>query len=126
MFVAYPNTKSSIIFKGINIHQQVITHLHARLTPDFYPSFLPDLLAITTEAQNKAPITSGTGNDKDRERDEKDRISRMRPVLRMIAELGLVGAWEGYDGGKAMKGIMPEHIGPTLVFERLTGLASGS
>jgi hypothetical protein len=48
----------------------------------------------------------------------------MRPVLRLIAELGLVGAWEGYEGGKAMKGVKPEDIGPTLVLERLNGLVS--
>jgi len=119
-----PDQNVSLCFQSHRC--QVITHLHARLTPDFYPTFLPDLLAITTDAQNKAPITSGSGNDKDREKDEKDRISRMRPVLRLIAELGLVGAWEGYEGGKAMKGIKPEDIGPTLVFERLNGLVSES
>jgi hypothetical protein len=103
---------------------KVITHLHARLTPDFYPSFLPDLIAITTEAHNKAPTSSGSGNEKDREKDEKDRISRMRPVLRLIAELALIGAWEGYEGGKAMKGIKPEDVGPTLVMERVAHLVS--
>lgn len=103
---------------------EVVTHLHARLAPDFYPSFLPELISITNEAQNAAPTTSGAGNDKDREKEEKDRISRMRPVLRMIAELSLVGAWEGYEGGKAMKGVQPEDIGPTYVLDRLTYLMS--
>ena len=104
----------------------MVTHLHARLTPDFYPTFLPELIAITNEAQNAAPTTSGAGNDKDREKEEKDRISRMRPILRMIAELALVGAWEGYEGGKAMKGIKPEEIGPTFVLDRLTHLVCRS
>lgn len=103
-----------------------MTHLHARLAPEFYPSFLPELISITNEAQNAAPTTSGAGNDKDREKEEKDRISRMRPVLRMIAELSLVGAWEGYEGGKAMKGVQPEDIGPTYVLDRLTYLVGRS
>lgn len=50
----------------------------------------------------------------------------MRPILRMIAELSLVGAWEGYEGGKAMKGVRPEDVGATFVLDRLTYLVRNS
>lgn len=48
----------------------------------------------------------------------------MRPVLRVIAELGLVGAWENVRGGKANKGVVNDQIGPEHVFERVKGLVS--
>lgn len=31
---------------------------------------------------------------KDREKDEKDRLARQRPVLRIVTELAMIGAWE--------------------------------
>ena len=69
-------------------------HLHTRLTPDFLPLLLPALLSILN-AQPAAPTASKDDKEtKDREKDEKDRLARQRPVLRIVAELALVSAWE--------------------------------
>jgi hypothetical protein len=46
----------------------------------------------------------------------------MRPVLRLISELALVGAWYGYNGGKAYKPIQAEDLGPNFVLERINYL----
>ena len=78
-------------------HDQVIVHLHTRLTPDFLPMLLPQLLAILV---NSGATLSATSKDaeKEREKEEKDRLGRQRPVLRIVAELALIGAWA--DGEK--------------------------
>jgi regulator of nonsense transcripts 2 len=62
------------------------------LTPDFLPALRPALLAIVC-AQ---PPTSTTSKEaeKDKEKDEKDRLAKQRPVLRIVAELAMLGAWE--------------------------------
>jgi regulator of nonsense transcripts 2 len=83
------------------------------LAPDFLPVLLPPLLAILSPA----PPPAKDSNEKDREKDEKDRIARQRPVLRIVAELAMIGAWpEGPTKGasevgkilKALVGLIPQ------------------
>lgn len=69
---------------------QVMVQLHTRLTPDFLPHLLPPFLAIL----NQAPVPTTGKEEKDREKEEKERLSRQRPVLRIMAELAMVGAWQ--------------------------------
>ncbi|WVF65338.1 hypothetical protein IAT40_000064 [Kwoniella sp. CBS 6097] len=77
----------------------IIVHLHTRLTPDFLPLLLPSLLAILTSPPTAAGNLSKDA-EKDKEKEDKERLSRQRPVLRIVAELAMIGAWaEG-----AMKG----------------------
>ncbi|KAK4687311.1 regulator of nonsense transcripts 2, partial [Tremellales sp. Uapishka_1] len=89
----------------------VIAHLHTRLSPDFLPLLLPALLSILSSAPVIAAAASKDA-DKDRERDEKDRLAKQRPVLRIVAELALVGAWEEgaikgvAEVGKVLKSLM--------------------
>lgn len=90
---------------------EVISHLHARLSPDFLTSFLPQLLAACESSG--APVTSK--DEKDQVREEKERIARLRNVLRVAAELGLVSAWPAPTGKK-------EQDGPTHVLRLVTGL----
>lgn len=54
-------------------------------------------------AQPAAPSAAKDDKEvKDREKDEKDRLARQRPVLRIVAELALVAAWEkGLEKGIA-------------------------
>ncbi|WVQ93013.1 hypothetical protein IAU59_000076 [Kwoniella sp. CBS 9459] len=89
----------------------IIVHLHARLTPEFLPLLIPPLLAILSSPP------AATGNlskdaEKDKEKDDKERLSRQRPVLRIVAELAMVGAWaEGAvkgatEVGKLLKAFM--------------------
>lgn len=91
---------------------QIIVHLHKRLSPDFLPQLLPPLLAILAPA----PPPAKDSSDKDREKDEKDRISRQRPVLRIVGELAMVGAWpEGAtkgasEVGKILKALVSEPL----------------
>ncbi|KAL7421122.1 mRNA decay protein [Cryptotrichosporon argae] len=95
----------------------IIVHLHARLAPDFFTLLLPPLLAILAPP---AP----SKEDKDREKEEKDRIAKQRPVLRIIAELALVNAWpEGVakgaaEVGKILKALMnndPQYANMTVL-----------
>ncbi|RSH95137.1 hypothetical protein EHS25_000223 [Saitozyma podzolica] len=87
----------------------VIVHLHTRLSPDFLPLLLPQLLAVLAPAPSAPAIKEG---DKDREREDKERIARQRLVLRIAAELAMVGAWaEGAakgaaEVGKVLKALM--------------------
>lgn len=101
----------------------MISHLHSRLTPDFLTSLLPELLNVLATS-NPTPSAATPATDRDKE--EKERIVRLRPVLRVIAELGLVGAWENTRGGKANKGVVNEQVGQEHVFERVKGLVSRS
>ncbi|ADV23037.1 hypothetical protein I315_04869 [Cryptococcus gattii Ru294] len=89
----------------------VIVHLHSRLTPDFLPQLLQPLLALlSANAAVTGPI--GKDGDKDKEKEDKERLSKQRPVLRIVAELAMVGAWaEGVvkgaaEIGKVLKGLM--------------------
>ncbi|OXM78214.1 hypothetical protein C364_04151 [Cryptococcus neoformans Bt63] len=89
----------------------VIIHLHSRLTPDFLPQLLQPLLAVlSANAAATGPI--GKDGDKDKEKEDKERLSKQRPVLRIVAELAMVGAWaEGVvkgaaEVGKVLKGLM--------------------
>jgi regulator of nonsense transcripts 2 len=76
--------------------------LHTRLSPDFLPLLLPQLLAVLAPAPSAPAIKEG---DKDREREDKERIARQRLVLRIAAELAMVGAWaEGAAKGAAEVG----------------------
>lgn len=106
----------------LTARHKVISHLHARLTPDFLPALLPELLNVlaTSNPTPSAATTPAT----DRDKEDKERIVRLRPVLRVIAELGLVGAWENARGGKASKGVVNEQVGQEHVFERVKGLVS--
>lgn len=115
---------------------QVITHLHTRLTPEFYPGFLPDLLGVFNEPSNLAPAKSNptpagpgstpvtTASDKEKEKEEKERISRLRPVFRLVAELALVGAFDVLPIPKSLKGTITDsqQMGPHVVLERVQAL----
>ncbi|EJT53100.1 hypothetical protein A1Q1_00107 [Trichosporon asahii var. asahii CBS 2479] len=75
---------------------EIIVHLHKRLAPDFLPLLLPPLLAALAPAPPPAKDVS----DKDREKEDKDRIARQRPILRIVAELAMLMAWpEGASKG---------------------------
>ncbi|WWC72867.1 uncharacterized protein I206_106831 [Kwoniella pini CBS 10737] len=89
----------------------VIVHLHSRLTPEFLPLLLQPLLAIlSTTSTNVSPAVKDA--EKDKEKEDKDRLSRQRPVLRIVAELAMIAAWaEGAtkgasEVGKLLKGFM--------------------
>jgi hypothetical protein len=43
-------------------------------------------------------------------------------VLRVVAELALVGAWETTRAGKSGKGVVNEQVGQECVYERVKGL----
>jgi regulator of nonsense transcripts 2 len=76
-------------------------HLHKRLAPDFLPQLLPPLLAILAPA----PPPAKDASEKDREKEDKERIARQRPVLRIVAELAMLMAWpEGALKGAAEVG----------------------
>lgn len=83
---------------------EVIVQLHTRLTPDFLPHLLPALFAILSQ-----PPTQQTGKDeKDRDKDEKERLGKQRPILRIVAELAVIGAWEAgaaKGGGEIQKAL---------------------
>ncbi|TXT09089.1 hypothetical protein VHUM_02563 [Vanrija humicola] len=87
---------------------EIIVHLHTRLAPEFFPLLLPPLLAILAPSPPPGKDTS----EKDREKDDKERIARQRPVLRIVAELALLGAWPegalkgGTEVGKVLKALM--------------------
>ncbi|KAJ9104356.1 hypothetical protein QFC19_003998 [Naganishia cerealis] len=102
---------------------EVISHLHARLAPDFLTSLLPELLNVLASA-NPVPTAAGVTPATDREKEDKERITRLRPVLRVVSELGLVGAWENSRGSKASRGIVNEQVGQEHVYERIKGLMS--
>lgn len=99
----------------------MISHLHARLAPEFLTSLLSELLNVLASS-NPTPSAATPATDRDKE--EKERVVRLRPVLRVIAELGLVGAWENARGGKANKGVISDQVGQEHVFERVKGLVS--
>nr|XP_018259411.1 uncharacterized protein I303_08339 [Kwoniella dejecticola CBS 10117]OBR81569.1 hypothetical protein I303_08339 [Kwoniella dejecticola CBS 10117] len=92
----------------------VIVHLHTRLAPDFLPLLLQQLLAIlaTTGASNANAVPVTKDAEKDKEKEDKERLGRQRPVLRIVAELAMLGAWaEGAtkgasEVGKILKGFM--------------------
>jgi regulator of nonsense transcripts 2 len=86
-------------------------------------SLLPELLNVLASS-NPTPSAATPATDRDKE--EKDRVVRLRPVLRVIAELGLVGAWENVRGGKANKGVFNDQVGQEHVYERIKGLVSCS
>lgn len=64
---------------------KVICHLHLRLTPDFLPLLLGPLLSAL------APSQASKDGDKDKE--DKERLSRQRTILKIVAELATVHAW---------------------------------
>ncbi|KAJ9123167.1 hypothetical protein QFC22_001360 [Naganishia vaughanmartiniae] len=104
---------------------EAISHLHSRLTPHFLPQLLPELLDIIATSQ-PAPASIATPAT-DREKEEKERLSRTRVVLRVVSELALVGAWENVKG-KASKdksaGVVNEQVGQECIYERIKGLMS--
>ncbi|WRT69288.1 uncharacterized protein IL334_006272 [Kwoniella shivajii] len=89
----------------------IIVHLHTRLTPDFFPLLLQPLIAILTSTGTSV-IPASKDGEKDKDKEDKERLSRQRPVLRIIAELAMVGAWpEGAikgasEVGKVLKALM--------------------
>ncbi|ODN80903.1 hypothetical protein L202_03029 [Cryptococcus amylolentus CBS 6039] len=89
----------------------IIVHLHSRLAPDFLQQLLPLLLgALSAGAPVSLPL--GKDGDKEKEKEDKERLAKQRPVLRIIAELAMVGAWEegavkgSAEIGKILKGLM--------------------
>ncbi|KAK8844121.1 hypothetical protein IAR55_006915 [Kwoniella newhampshirensis] len=89
----------------------IIVHLHTRLTPDFLPLTHQALLAVLSSS-NAVSATYGKDGEKDKEREDKERLAKQRLVLRIVAELAIVGAWpEGANKGatevgKVLKGLM--------------------
>ncbi|ORX39238.1 armadillo-type protein [Kockovaella imperatae] len=86
----------------------IIVHLHTRLTPDFLPMLLTSLLATLSP-------TAAIAADKDREKEDKERIAKQRPVLRIIAELAMASAWTTPVKGvaevvKVLKGLMANDL----------------
>ncbi|KAK6906386.1 hypothetical protein I203_100371 [Kwoniella mangroviensis CBS 8507] len=93
----------------------IIVHLHTRLTPDFLPLLLQPLLSILSSPNSSTTSNSAPANkdaEKDKEKEDKERLSKQRPVLRVLAELAMIGAWaEGptkgaSEVGKILKGFM--------------------
>jgi regulator of nonsense transcripts 2 len=86
----------------------VIVQLHTRLTPDFLPHLLPPFLAVLAQP----PVQSTGKEEKDREKEEKERLSRQRPVLRIVADLAMIGGWQagpakgGAEVQKVIKGLV--------------------
>lgn len=83
---------------------QVIVHLHTRLTPDLFTLLLPPLIAIITSPASSA-------KDAEREKEDKERLAKQRPVLRILAELAIVGGWPEIQKGigeiqKLLKALM--------------------
>lgn len=75
--------------------------MQKRLAPDFLPLLLPPLLA----ALAPPPPAAKDVSDKDREKEDKDRIARQRPILRIVAELAMLMAWpEGTTKGASEVG----------------------
>ena len=72
---------------------------------------LPALLAIFASSGAGSSATS-KDVDKEREKEDKDRLARQRSVLRIVAELAIIGAWaEGVRRGagevqKILKGLV--------------------
>ncbi|BEI85184.1 hypothetical protein CcaverHIS002_0505850 [Cutaneotrichosporon cavernicola] len=87
---------------------EIIVYLHKRLAPEFLPQLLPPLLTILAPA----PPPAKDASEKDREKEDKERISRQRPVLRIVSELAMLMAWpEGAlkgaaEVGKVLKSLM--------------------
>lgn len=84
------------------------------MTPDFLPLLLQPLLGILSSSNVTSASASAVGKDgdKDKEREDKERLAKQRPVLRIVAELAMVGAWaEGAvkgaaEVGKVLKGLV--------------------
>lgn len=76
------------MFEILLIDKQVISSLHRR----FFKSFTPALVALFAAALN-APSRAALSALvlEQREKDDSARITRQRPVLRVCAELALVG-----------------------------------
>lgn len=72
---------------------------------------------LSANAAVTGPI--GKDGDKDKEKEDKERLSKQRPVLRIVAELAMVGAWaEGVvkgaaEIGKVLKGL----VSPSCQFD---------
>lgn len=96
-------------------HNQIIVQLHSRLAPDFLPLLLPPLLAVL----NQGPTQASGKDEKDRDREEKERMSRQRPVLRIVAELAMVGAWAE---GAARGGLEVQKVLKSLVCRSLISI----
>jgi regulator of nonsense transcripts 2 len=58
------------------------------------------------------PVQSTGKEEKDREKEEKERLSRQRPVLRIVADLAMIGGWQagpakgGAEVQKVIKGLV--------------------
>ncbi|WVQ63661.1 uncharacterized protein L199_001814 [Kwoniella botswanensis] len=91
----------------------IIVYLHTRLTPDFLPLLLQPLLSVLSSpvnSTNAAPANKDA--EKDKEKEDKERLGKQRPVLRIVAELAMIGAWAespvkgASEVGKILKGFM--------------------
>jgi len=87
--------------------------LHTRLTPDFLPHLIPPFLAVLAQP----PVQSTGKEEKDREKEEKERLSRQRPVLRIVAELAIIGGWEAgpAKGGSEIQKVIRSMVRSTEV-----------
>ncbi|WVR08877.1 hypothetical protein IAU60_005936 [Kwoniella sp. DSM 27419] len=104
----------------------VIVHLHTRLTPDFLPALIQPLLGLLSSPSSTAASTgpASKDGDKEKEKEDKERLARQRPVLRIVAELAMIGAWaEGAtkgtaEVGKVLKSFMtgdPQYVNLPLI-----------
>ncbi|WVN87840.1 uncharacterized protein L203_103035 [Cryptococcus depauperatus CBS 7841] len=96
----------------------VIVHLHTRLAPDFLPQLLQSLQSVLLSSTSTT-TSVGKDGDKDKEREDRERLAKQRPILRIVAELAMVGAWaEGIpkgttEIGKILKNMMsndPQYV----------------
>ncbi|KZO98973.1 ARM repeat-containing protein [Calocera viscosa TUFC12733] len=78
---------------------EVISALHRRFPKMFTPALLTSLLAILAPPPKAAPAPNQSNEQKEKE--DMARISRQRPVLRVCAELAMVGIWRSEDGARS-------------------------
>ncbi|KZT57798.1 ARM repeat-containing protein [Calocera cornea HHB12733] len=78
---------------------EIISALHRRFPKTFTPALLASLLAILAPPPKAVAAPAQTSDQKEKE--DSARISRQRPVLRICAELAMVGIWRSDDGARS-------------------------
>ncbi|EJU04317.1 ARM repeat-containing protein [Dacryopinax primogenitus] len=78
---------------------EVISAFHRRFPKNFTPAVDSSLLAILAPPAKVNAVPGQSAEQKEKE--DVARITRQRPVLRICAELGMVGVWRSEDGTKS-------------------------